>query len=1292
MAMLESVNNSIVYTGLIVALLLLFAAGLYIRLKRNKRKKATETKLQAELTKPVFIRTVQRITGEELERRIPQQQVKLPDQLTFYPAEELMKNTAERLALMLERFEELKEYRSKLQLLADDAVKPLLLAVMGLFKSGKSSFINELIGIKDFLRTDDVPATAVVTMLSYGETREVIAHLLDGSAQSYPYDKLHALSAEGDEGTAAFRASIDYLEVRLPVDLLRKVTIVDTPGLNSDNEHHTRATERFAERADQVLWLFSYGQAGSRQEMSRLSRMSGGWKPIGVVNCIDEHDPEEGELPAFLQQVRRRLGSSISRLEAVSTLQACEGRITGDVELQNRSGWHQLEQALQDELYGKSAMKKTARHLSRLHSLISALHKDIHEQNKKYEEACLLAGDKSQMIQTLNNNRKKVQQLLNEFNALNKETALHNLEELHPLPGTVSDSQKLNKQMKMLIAVLKELEAEHNSIEKSFRINDQYINDHNIAHRRLENDYGEYNKSGMFGGKPLLDWDGKLKALNARSAEMDKKAEELNANRREILSQQKLFLDRLNRNEQEGFELVQLIVDKLKHSIAEFDKLLDNHEETQAEAERMQQELAWTAAAKSMLSHLMSGEVSVFGAVLQQTIALGGDVQITGEQLEPSLAYLQKLEQRLLESLDSPQAMEAAVSDIEPSLPAAASLLVLISEAEENAELQLEPACYVLSETLVVTKSLTIRGSDTGNTVITGNLEALLRLTAMKELSIENVQFELSGTAGNIAVIESGHALFKHCSFKDAAVPVNSADALFQGAGLLLLGDSKAEAENCRFIHNAVGAAALDESRLLIRSSVFHSHQRAGIIALGQGTVELHNSELTYNLTGLHLAESAKGSCTHSRLCFCGDGLYAGGNAELIAEENNIAFNERDGIRGEGQAVLTAVANDCQMNLDGIHLLDSAGGYLAANRCNRNLSAGINYETEHEVTLEHNQCNLNGSAGIAQYAARAAAVIRNECSGNLMHGIYAAGAGSHELEGNNCRDNHESGMALGGTVTVWVTYGNCSNNQNGLFVSEQAQAVLQDGHYSHNLYGGIYAKQAAKVTVTGCESNSNSAGIAISGEAQAAIKHCSADGNRYNGIVFGDQSSGSVEHSTCKRNGEAGISAREHTRVELYSNTSKDNKLFGIYMYDEAKGTTAKNLCSANELGIYLAGRTSFILRENECFMNKGSGICYIERASGTAVSNNCHDNGMDGIFITGESTPVLEKNIAVSNSNSGISVDGRAAPELNANVLQRNAGYGLQLGREAIPKLSGNQFQGNKLGDSSGNSGEKSA
>jgi ribosome biogenesis GTPase A len=77
-----------------------------------------------------------------------------------------------------------------------------LLVVVGEFNAGKSAFINALVG-QPLMKEGVTPTTAVITVLEYGETAEQTVR------------------------------QANVLVIKAPVDLLREIRIVDTPGTNA---------------------------------------------------------------------------------------------------------------------------------------------------------------------------------------------------------------------------------------------------------------------------------------------------------------------------------------------------------------------------------------------------------------------------------------------------------------------------------------------------------------------------------------------------------------------------------------------------------------------------------------------------------------------------------------------------------------------------------------------------------------------------------------------------------------------------------------------------------------------------------------------------------------------------------------------------------------------------------------------------------------------------------------------------------------------------------------------------
>lgn len=131
-----------------------------------------------------------------------------------------------------------------------------LLVVVGEFNSGKSAFINALLGAR-VLREGVTPTTAVITRVRYAP-------------------------APGE------RRDGPLLEVGYPLDLLRDVAIVDTPGTNAIVREHEEITSHFVPRADLVLFVTSADRPFTETERAFMERIRAwGKKVVVVLNKID---------------------------------------------------------------------------------------------------------------------------------------------------------------------------------------------------------------------------------------------------------------------------------------------------------------------------------------------------------------------------------------------------------------------------------------------------------------------------------------------------------------------------------------------------------------------------------------------------------------------------------------------------------------------------------------------------------------------------------------------------------------------------------------------------------------------------------------------------------------------------------------------------------------------------------------------------------------------------------------------------------------------------------------------
>ncbi len=205
----------------------------------------------------------------------------------------------QRLATALERFgsdvsaEDLRRFQE-----ARDQLSGLfLLVIAGEFNSGKSSFINALLGER-VLPEGVTPTTDRINVLRHGP--EVSEHLLE----AYLLERTH------------------------PADVLRELNIVDTPGTNAIIRRHEELTRDFVPRSDLVLFVTSADRPFTESERAFLEQIrEWGKKIVFIVNKIDILRPEEREeVLRYVEENATSLLGETPQLFAVSARQAQEAR------------------------------------------------------------------------------------------------------------------------------------------------------------------------------------------------------------------------------------------------------------------------------------------------------------------------------------------------------------------------------------------------------------------------------------------------------------------------------------------------------------------------------------------------------------------------------------------------------------------------------------------------------------------------------------------------------------------------------------------------------------------------------------------------------------------------------------------------------------------------------------------------------------------------------------------------------------------------------------------------------
>lgn len=130
---------------------------------------------------------------------------------------------------------------------------PFTIVVAGDFKRGKSAFINALLG-EQVVTSDVTTETVTLNHLSYGpDTTEGVlsgGRRIRLSKDEIKREKLEALLSKCSE-------PITKLELKRPIDILKEITIIDTPGTGDALKHFDELVEQCLLQADVVIYVYS---------------------------------------------------------------------------------------------------------------------------------------------------------------------------------------------------------------------------------------------------------------------------------------------------------------------------------------------------------------------------------------------------------------------------------------------------------------------------------------------------------------------------------------------------------------------------------------------------------------------------------------------------------------------------------------------------------------------------------------------------------------------------------------------------------------------------------------------------------------------------------------------------------------------------------------------------------------------------------------------------------------------------------------------------------------------------
>ena len=240
------------------------------------------------------------------------------------------------------------------------AKEPMKVAITGQFSSGKSTFLNALLA-KNILPTGITPVTSKVNYIRYGDELKIRVKYKDGRDEYHDIDHISRFTDQR-KGVE----DIDYLTLYSPLNMLKDIVFVDTPGLNSLALTDTQTTIKVLNEVDGIIWLTLLDNAGKMSEERVLKKYLSMYKnkSLCVLNQKDRFS--EDEIKQSVAYVRESFSQYFSEVVPISAKQALKSRSSDKIVLMDEA-LDEFMKALHVEL-GKSLQANNADLLQRAYS------------------------------------------------------------------------------------------------------------------------------------------------------------------------------------------------------------------------------------------------------------------------------------------------------------------------------------------------------------------------------------------------------------------------------------------------------------------------------------------------------------------------------------------------------------------------------------------------------------------------------------------------------------------------------------------------------------------------------------------------------------------------------------------------------------------------------------------------------------------------------------------------------------------------------------------------------------
>ena len=260
--------------------------------------------------------------------------------------------------------------------------EPFMFVIVGEVKAGKSSFINALLATgKEITKAAPQPMTDTIQQILYGEKEEILS--------VNPYLK----------------------KILQPVDILKEIAIVDTPGTNTIIDHHQEITESFIPASDLIVFVFEAKNPYRQSAWEFFDYIHADWRKK-IIFVLQQKDLIESDDLAInfkgVEDHARKKGIETPQVFATSA------KLEQDGDLEE-SGFKEVRQYITKNITGgKAPILKLKNNISTSLNIGERIRKGLDIRNAQYEADLAFRTDIKETLDHQENQSFKQVDLLTE--------------------------------------------------------------------------------------------------------------------------------------------------------------------------------------------------------------------------------------------------------------------------------------------------------------------------------------------------------------------------------------------------------------------------------------------------------------------------------------------------------------------------------------------------------------------------------------------------------------------------------------------------------------------------------------------------------------------------------------------------------------------------------------------------------------------------------------------------------------------------------------------------------------